>query len=549
MNRNDLTDRQREVIEATARPGSRVLVLGGPGTGKTATALWTARSFLESPHASASDRVLFLTFSRTAVSQIAQRAPGILTGVADRIEIFTFHALAYRILHLFGRYAGFGSEIVPIQSDTRRRLLGADTQQLRYDDLVPAALRILEGSSRVRSLLSSRWPLLICDEVQDTSAEQWELTEVLGAQRQLLLGDRHQLIHTFVLGVSEERFAELCRSVDHVIELEAQSHRDPSGAIPALADAVRRRQFQHEAVMDALAAGRLHIITGVESDDYATVLPAEIARARSDHPRSVGIFGHSNAGVAELARALHAHGIEHVLIGIPEAHAEALAAMNTLCAFAVGLATESDLHTGLALFITSATRGQKVPPLALAFRGLRALPAGLTDLIDRLKLDLVDAGRGPLGELVQVAADAWRRLRISPGTAPWTRAAAHFVALARPLATQPASEASVQQLQLVVERSRVESMLDLDWAQAGLVSLMNFHQTKGREADVVLLVYQPNDYLAHRAAREPYTDASRLLYVAMTRARERVVVVLSPQPHVLVAPFADLAASGGQDSR
>lgn len=547
MNRDDLTDRQREVIEATATPGSRVLVLGGPGTGKTATALWAARSFLESPQASAGDRVLFLTFSRTAVSQIAQRAPGILTGVGDRIEIFTFHALAYRILRLFGRYAGFGSDIARIQSNTRRRLLGSDTQQLRYDDLVPAALGILEGSDRVRSLLSSRWPLLICDEVQDTSAEQWKLIEVLGAPRQVLLGDPHQLIYTFVPGVSEERFAELCSSVDHVIELEARSHRDPSGAIPALADAVRRRQFRHEAVVDALAAGRLRIITDVEPDDYATILPAEIAGARSDHQRSVGIFGHSNAGVADLARALHARGIEHVLIGIPESHAEALATMSTLCAFAVGLATESDLHTSLALFITSATRGQKAPPLALAFRGLRVLPAGLPDLVDRLKLDLVDAGSGPLGELVQVATDAWRRLRIGPGTAPWTRAATHFQALARPQAAQQASGESVQQLQLVVERSRMESLLEVDWAQAGPVSLMNFHQTKGREADVVILVYRPDDYLADRAAREPYADASRLLYVAMTRAREQVVVVLPPQPHALVAPFAGLAPSGAQD--
>lgn len=524
-----------------AAPGSRVLVVGGPGTGKTATALWAARTYLESPEASACDRVLFLTFSRTAVGQIAQRAPGILTGVGDRIEIFTFHALAYRTLRQFGRYAGFGSDPAQIQSDSRRKLLGLDGDQLRYDDLIPAALRIVRASSRVRTLLSSRWPLLICDEVQDTSADQFELVEVLGTRRQLLLGDPNQLIYTFVPGVSEERYAELCRSVDHIIELEPRSHRDPSGAIPALADAVRSRQFQHEAVLGALAAGRLRIVTGVEPDDYPAILPAEIARACSAGARSVGIFGHSNAGVADMARTLHTSGIDHVLIGIPEAHAEALAAMSTLCAFAVGLATRSEMRTGLALFITSAVRGQQAPPLALAFRGSGMLSTGLRDLLGRFESELVDAARGSLGDLVQVAGDAWQRLRIGPGTAPWTRAAAHFTALSRPLAGQRASGESVRQLQAVVERSRLESLIDLDWTQPGSVSLMNFHQTKGREADAVILVYRSDDYLTERGAREPYTEASRLLYVAITRARERVVIILPPVPHALVAPFADLA--------
>ena len=69
---------------------------------------------------------------------------------------------------------------------------------------------------------------------------------------------------------------------------------------------------------------------------------------------------------------------------------------------------------------------------------------------------------------------------------------------------------------------------------------MNFHQTKGREADVVILVYRDGDYLAHYSAGEPFEDPSRVLFVALTRAKTRVVVVLPTSPHPLVSPFAHL---------
>ena len=68
-------------------------------------------------------------------------------------------------------------------------------------------------------------------------------------------------------------------------------------------------------------------------------------------------------------------------------------------------------------------------------------------------------------------------------------------------------------------------------------------KTKGREADGVVLVFRPNDYYVHwKEDREPYEKRSRLLFVAISRARQKVAVILPPQPHQLVAPFRNLAA-------
>ena len=139
-------------------------MLGGPGTGKTATALWTARAHLETSSKKPVQRVLFLTFSRSAVSQIVNRLPGVLSNYEDHIEILTFHALAHRLLRAFGRYAGHGTTIPPVQSEARRKLLGYDLNQLQYKDFIPKVLKILEGSERIRQLFSQRWGLVICDE-------------------------------------------------------------------------------------------------------------------------------------------------------------------------------------------------------------------------------------------------------------------------------------------------------------------------------------------------------------------------------------------------
>jgi len=99
----------------------------------------------------------------------------------------------------------------------------------------------------------------------------------------------------------------------------------------------------------------------------------------------------------------------------------------------------------------------------------------------------------------------------------------------------------------VVERRHANPLLESDPVVPGPVQVMNFHQTKGREADAVILVYRNGDYLADRHATEPFEESSRVLLVALTRAKKEVIVILPSEPHELVAPLAGLAAEGGSN--
>lgn len=91
-----------------------------------------------------------------------------------------------------------------------------------------------------------------------------------------------------------------------------------------------------------------------------------------------------------------------------------------------------------------------------------------------------------------------------------------------------------------VEAARAESFTEVDAGDTAAVQVMNLHQTKGREADAVIIVFRQDDY--HGKETEPFPAASRLLYVILTRARHQVTLLLPSRPHALVEPFAALTA-------
>jgi DNA helicase II / ATP-dependent DNA helicase PcrA len=73
------------------------------------------------------------------------------------------------------------------------------------------------------------------------------------------------------------------------------------------------------------------------------------------------------------------------------------------------------------------------------------------------------------------------------------------------------------------------------------VQLMGLYQTKGREADATVVVLRSNDF--YGTERPPFPVGSRLLYVVLTRARHKTLLLLFGHGFpTLVAPLAKLAS-------
>jgi DNA helicase-2/ATP-dependent DNA helicase PcrA len=530
-------DQQQEVCDNEA---PTLLVLGGAGTGKTVTAAAAARAHLLRRDAitgpGGRDRVLFLTFSRTAVAQILGRSRGVLQNVRDRVDVLTFHGFAWRLIADFGRYAGYGTA-PQLRGEAESKLLAGDPAILSYRDLLPAALQIMR-LPLISNLLAHRWSLIICDEFQDTDQEQWQLLELLAApgNRMLLLGDPNQMIYDKLparRGTGEARLkAALARPGTDQLPLQLGSYRDPTQLLPAVATAVRQRRFNHPALDQAIADQRLRIVTGVDENPPADAVCEELTRAHAQGARSIGVFMHGNEPTALLSTALTARGIDHVAVGLSESYGEALNTIATMLAYAEGSADWGDVLLRLAVFVTSAVRSPNPPALArMLVTG--TVTAGLGERLDNIRLALRDAT--DITAAAEVAARSWPSLSRT-GERAWRRASAEAMLLIRLSARihDPVS-AIIRR----VEAARADSFTEMDAADTAAVQLMNLHQTKGREADAVIVAFRNRDY--HGKETEPFPAASRLLYVTLTRARQRITLLLPTQPHDLVAPLVALA--------
>ena len=526
---------QVTVCESEART---LLVLGGAGTGKTVTAAAGARAYLLRRDAlasagSARDRVLFLTFSRSAVTQILSRSKGILRNVADRVDVLTFHGLAWQLLSDFGRYIG-QNERPTLRGEAEGKLFRRDPNVLSYKDLLPHALNVLR-LPHIGPLAKRRWSLVICDEFQDTDSEQWALLECLTdiGNRLILLGDPNQMIYDRLpgrRGVGPERLAvALARPSAEQIRLPLGSYRDPTQLLPTVAESVRQRNFAHPSLAEALMNGRLRIIPKVDSHPAIDEVCGELDASRERGARTFGIFLHGNEPTAEMSAALSERGVDHVAVGLAESYGEALSTFVMMLQFAAGAVAWNDVLIRIAVFYTSTVRSKNAPQLALII-GRGQSTGLLATRLDELRVALSDTD--DLAAAAHVAASGWLTLGLNRGHRQWRRAAADVTRLVT-VSGRPLAAVSRQ-----VETMKMASFTDVDAGDQAAIQVMNLHQTKGRETDAIIDVFRPTDY--YGSDSEPFESASRLLYVVLTRARQQVTLVLPSKPHPLVAPFSNL---------
>jgi len=116
----NLNAAQRRAVE---HEGSALVVLAGPGTGKTRV-ITERVAHLIRERGAAPERVLAITFTNKAAGELRTRLAETLgLGVADRVQAFTFHAWGLRTLRRFGDRMALGRAPTLIDSAQERRLL------------------------------------------------------------------------------------------------------------------------------------------------------------------------------------------------------------------------------------------------------------------------------------------------------------------------------------------------------------------------------------------------------------------------------------------
>src|SRR4051794_623285 len=88
-----------EQRKALLQETSKLLILGGPGSGKTTIALVKAAGDIETGALAPGQKILFLSFARATIARILQESKlRVPLGSRSKLEINTYHGFAWSFI-------------------------------------------------------------------------------------------------------------------------------------------------------------------------------------------------------------------------------------------------------------------------------------------------------------------------------------------------------------------------------------------------------------------------------------------------------------------
>ena len=248
---NGLNESQRKAVESAGGP---VLVIAGPGSGKTRV-LTHRVAVLVRAHGVPPYRIMAVTFTNKAAREMRERLHLLIGEQVNQLAVGTFHANCVRILRRDGQALGLPSNFNIYDRDDQERLVRQAIKELNVDDKRYTPRAVLASISQAKSelktpdqyvaktywhevagrvyarydeLLSAndaldfddllmktallmrqhadvlqkyqeRYLHILVDEFQDTNAAQYELLQLLaGGHRNLfVVGDEDQSIYSW----------------------------------------------------------------------------------------------------------------------------------------------------------------------------------------------------------------------------------------------------------------------------------------------------------------------------------------------------------------
>ena len=244
----------RQQVAAITAGAGPVLVLAGPGSGKTAV-LTRRIAWLIREHDVPHSRIMAVTFTNKAAGEMRSRVEALLGEQLRGLQVSTFHSACARFLRAEHDVLGYGNNWVIYDTDDQLALmkrvlkvlnLDADSASARammniisrakcemilpddfpvryhadevarrvynayqnalktanamdFDDLLLNMVLVLERSPLRRATYQGRFQQVLVDEFQDTNTVQYELVKLLGAPQNNLfvVGDEDQSIYAF----------------------------------------------------------------------------------------------------------------------------------------------------------------------------------------------------------------------------------------------------------------------------------------------------------------------------------------------------------------
>ena len=202
----------QEKIVADHREQTSVLVLAGPGSGKTRVLVhriaWLLRARRERP-----ESIIALAYNRHAAADIRRRLRDLVGDDANGVTVMTCHGLAMRLIGASFSVRAGGERNSKPDDDNFKEILRQATALLRGEGLPPEEL----DDNRQRLLAGFRW--ILVDEYQDIGADEYALISALSGRT---LKEEQDRLSLFAVGDDDQNiYAFDGKSVEYIRRFES----------------------------------------------------------------------------------------------------------------------------------------------------------------------------------------------------------------------------------------------------------------------------------------------------------------------------------------
>ncbi len=192
-----LDEFQQKAVESAH---NQLLIIAGPGSGKT-TVLTQRIAHLISDKNIAPQNCLAITFTRKAAQEMRERLAKISEEKAKLLNIHTFHSLCFSILKENYERAGLSQDFT-VMSEQEKALHNDEKileNALGFDDLIQLSVKLLTENEDILNLYRNRFQYNFVDEYQDIDENQYKLIRLLVSENGniFVIGDPNQAIYGF----------------------------------------------------------------------------------------------------------------------------------------------------------------------------------------------------------------------------------------------------------------------------------------------------------------------------------------------------------------
>lgn len=563
----------------------RILCIAGPGSGKTRTLC--ARVLRLLCDGIAPEWILCLTFTRAAAGEMRRRileelAQGVgrdaAMEIAAALTINTFHGVGLSLLRKWGHLVGYHTEVQVLREweepevaqaviadlglksvrpchlidglrgkgrKDRKRECGISEYRARLkksglvpmDRIVPEVTALLQEHLHHGGTPLHPWRHILVDETQDTSPDQYEMLDALdvGEMHYFVVGDPDQNIYAW-RGADMQNLWRFRDEQNAQTLFMGENYRSLPRIVQAATGMIVRNSERFETPLQAMRQGQAVIEGGRELDPNAT--PYMIAeRVRTwvrdgRDPSEIAILCRTNAQVDQIIGVLQEYEIQvHIsgsssLLSRPHIQRQL-----SICRAMIDHGQHDHvLRTALnvAMPTLGAVWSRLTREAEIQGSSLRhVLHEGVCDDLDWF-LDFI--GREP------DEVWPWNHIEALPGNDIWPiREDTPLGEVSRHWAErqeQIGRPATLDAFLSHVDAMETGGYEEPDEKPQG-VTCITMHKAKGLEWPVVVLPFWEAGEFPRDGSN--IEEERRLAYVALTRARDRLLILCQSQPSPFMA--------------